>query len=361
MAGHICLDITPKFPQQSKGAQLVPGKLSVVGACETHTGGLVANTGLAMDFFGSQVELLGKVGDDNFGEIVKNAMNRSGVKQRIKTDPSDSTSYSIVIAQPNVDRIFLHCPGVNDTFTSKDITDDDLENKRLFHFGYPTLMRQMYANGGAELTKIFRKVYEKNIVTSLDLAVPDPEADSGKADWETILRNTLPYVDIFVPSFEELCYMLDRDRYDELCGKDDMCLKITVSDLARLADRCLDLGASCVLIKAGAAGIYYASAKQCRFVKLLGLDGNEWQDIRGFMKSYKPDCILSGTGAGDSAIAAFLSAMLRKYGFEHSVRLAAAEGALCVQSYDALSALLPFEEAEKKIGSGWEQQNLIGE
>ena len=38
-----------------------------------------------------------------------------------------------------------------------------------------------------------------------------------------------------------------------------------------------------------------------------------------------------------------------------SVKLAAAEGASCVEAYDALSGLRTMEELKEKIADGWEQ------
>ena len=66
-AGHICLDITPVFSgkkAERPGDILIPGKLVNVGPADVHTGGAVANTGLAMKFFGADVSLMGKIGND---------------------------------------------------------------------------------------------------------------------------------------------------------------------------------------------------------------------------------------------------------------------------------------------------------
>ena len=69
-AGHICLDITPVFQAGKQVDQLssllIPGKLIQVEAADVHTGGSVANTGLALKLLGCDVTLLGKVGDDAF-------------------------------------------------------------------------------------------------------------------------------------------------------------------------------------------------------------------------------------------------------------------------------------------------------
>ena len=81
----------------------------------------------------------------------------------------------------------------------------------------------------------------------------------------------------------------------------------------------------------------------------------DWADREGFEKSYVPEKILSGTGAGDTSIAAFLTAMLEGYPFERVLQLAAGTGASCVASYDALSGLKSFKELEEKIDAGWEK------
>ena len=98
------------------------------------------------------------------------------------TDASDSTSYSIVLAPPGIDRIFLHDPGANDSFCADDIPDRLLEGAALFHFGYPPIMRRMYEEDGAELVRLLSRVREKGAAVSLDLAAVDPESDAGKAE-----------------------------------------------------------------------------------------------------------------------------------------------------------------------------------
>ena len=59
---------------------------------------------------------------------------------------NEATSYSVILAVPGIDRIFLHNPGANNTFMAKDISREVLEETALFHFGYPSLMRNMYRN-----------------------------------------------------------------------------------------------------------------------------------------------------------------------------------------------------------------------
>ena len=209
VAGHICLDIIPDFSsvgQVPLSALLRPGKLVEVGDATLSTGGAVANTGLALNILGVRTQLMGKVGDDALGRVVRDIV--SGRDPRLAdgmvVDATAGTSYTVIISPPGVDRIFFHSPGANNTFGPGDVRYDIVEQVRLFHFGYPPLMRRTYRHEGSELVEIFRRVRALGVTTSLDMALPDPASDAGHADWPAILRNVLPFVDVFLPSIEEI-------------------------------------------------------------------------------------------------------------------------------------------------------------
>ncbi len=362
-AGHICLDITPVFPGEkveNLTDVLNPGKLIYMKEADVHTGGAVANTGLAMKILGADVSLVSKIGDDAFGEMVMNIVKQYDAQEGMIVIPGESTSYSVVLAVPGVDRIFLHNPGANDTFVMADIPEKTLEGVALFHFGYPPLMKQMYVDGGIELVRMMKTMKERGIATSLDMTSVDPNSPAGKADWDAILKAVLPYVDFFVPSVEELCYMLDRERYEEwqvrAAGKDIADMLDLEKDIKPLADKCMAYGCKVLLIKCGAPGMYYRTANREELEKVgaaIALDVEAWADKDGFEKSYVPERILSGTGAGDTSIAAFLTAILEGCTPEESMQLATATGASCVAAYDALSGLKSFEELRAKIAAGW--------
>lgn len=368
VAGHICVDITPVFPE-GKGRNrnvsdvMKPGKLLHMDGVQVSTGGVVANTGLAMKFLGADVKLIGKIGEDSFGEIVANTLKKNGAEDdSLVRDPSVSTSYTVVVAIPGIDRIFLHDPGANDQFFSKDISDVQLREADHIHFGYPPLMAKMFEEDGRELIDIYRRAKEFGLSTSLDMAAVDPNAPSGGADWEKILNLVLPYVDFFVPSFEELCFMLDRPKFDALADKangGDMTEVISFEeDVKPLADKCLKLGAKLVVIKCGIAGLFYKSSKEETMRKIPGIDAVKWAELEGFEKSYVPDVVRSGTGAGDTCIAAFLTALLDGEEPEMVFSLATGTGASCVEGYDSLSGLRTFDELKKKIGNGWEKLSV---
>lgn len=370
VAGHICIDITPVFPdKKTKKIEevLLPGKLLQMGKAEVSTGGAVANTGLAMKILGADVTLMGKLGCDEFGDMICGILDKYDASKGMIRADDVSTSYSVVLAVPGIDRIFLHNPGANDCFHAKDISDSALQDVALFHFGYPTLMKSMYEKDGEELIALFQKVKSAGCATSLDLSAVDPDSDAGKADWEGILTKVMPYVDFFVPSVEELCFMIDKERFlswqNRAKGRDITEILDPKTDIQPLAEKCMELGAKILLLKCGAPGMFFCTAGRDMLHKIgsaVSLDLDAWADKRIFEKSYVPEKILSGTGAGDTSIAAFLTSMLLGESPEMCLHLAAGTGASCVASYDALSGLKSFDELKQKMKDGWKKNIFYG-
>ena len=365
VAGHICLDITPIFPDKKVKKLdeiLSPGKLVQTGSADVHTGGAVANTGLALKILGADVSLMGKVGCDAFGDMICGILKKYGADRHMIRSAEESTSYSVVLAVPGIDRIFLHNPGANNTFRTEDITPEALSDASLFHFGYPPLMRSMYQDNGQELIRLMQFIRESGVATSLDMAAIDPDTEAGKLDWNDILKKLLPHVDFFVPSVEELCFMLDKERFFDwqkrAGGKDITEILDIEKDVKPLADICMSYGVKVLLIKCGAPGMFYKTADSDTLSQIssrIALDVSAWANKEGFERSYVPECILSGTGAGDTSIAAFLASVINGETPETAMQLATATGACCVTSYDALGGLIPLDTLKDKISAGWKK------
>lgn len=152
--------------------------------------------------------------------------------------------------------------------------------------------------------------------------------------------------------------MLDRSRYDRLLMRGgDMTDALDMeADVKPLAEMCLQLGCRAVLIKCGTKGMYLQTADTAMIQDLgsrLTLDAEIWGDQSIVQPCFAADCVLSGTGAGDTSIAAFLMAVLQGKPPAVCAALAAAEGACAVTSYDALGGLKPLDQLEARIVSGW--------
>lgn len=367
VAGHICLDITPTFSDIEKktlGEIFSPGKLTQVNGAKMSTGGAVANTGVAMSVLGVKTALMGKVGDDPFGDVVLNLLNKMNISEGMCVAEGEQTSYSIVLVPPGTDRIFLHDPGANNTFASEDIDYNLVSDAKLFHMGYPPMMKKLYINGAEELIKIYKKTKELGVITSLDMCLPDPQSESGKADWDGILKRLLPNVDIFLPSIEELLFMVHKQEYNRLISVSngrDLIDVLDLNVLQLLGRKLLDYGVKIAVIKCGKKGYYICTSeikKLEEIGRVLSIDVDKWSGRELFEETYNVPKVVSTTGAGDTSIAGFLTAILRGMNVHDALRIACGTGSECVQTYDAISGIKPIDETLKMINAGWKKDHI---
>jgi sugar/nucleoside kinase (ribokinase family) len=365
VAGHICLDITPRIPPALKGGfaeNFIPGKLINVDEASLSTGGAVSNTGLAMAKLGIEVLLNGKVGNDAFGSIIMQLVG-SDRSMFFKTVDGQGTSYSIVLSLPGIDRVFLHHPGTNDTFGANDIDYNAVKKCVLFHFGYPPLMKRMYADGGRELIEMFKTVKSLGVTTSLDMTLPDPESESGKVHWRQILTDVLPYVDIFLPSIEEIAFMLDKRlfavRKAEAAGSDPV-HKYQPSDYSKISDMLLSMGVKIVAIKSGIRGYYLRTGNVEAIGAACPKDIAEWSNRQLWAASFKAMQFGSATGAGDATIAGFLRSLIGGYSPQQSLRVANTVGWENVRAIDALSGIEDWDATMRYANDISRSQNPTG-
>jgi sugar/nucleoside kinase (ribokinase family) len=362
VAGHLCLDIIPQFVADlgsDVAAYLAPGRLTEVGPATFSTGGPVSNAGINLHRLGIRTRLMGKVGDDLLGRAIMDIVSSHSpdLAQGMVVVPGEVSSYTVVIDPPGVDRLFLHYPGTNHTFGAEDIRYDLLAGARLFHFGYPPLMTRMYTDGGHELAEMYQRAKETGSTTSLDLAMPDPAGPSGQADWRLILARTLPHVDLFLPSVEELLFMLRRDQFDQLTaqvGAANVLEALTVEEIASLADEALAMGAKIVLLKMGIRGIYLRTATTLSELgRGVPTDLAAWTNRQLWAPCFRPNVVVSTVGTGDAAIAGFLAAVLRDTSPSLALNVAVATGACCVEVAGALGGVRDWQETLARIEAGW--------
>ncbi|MDP6381539.1 MAG: PfkB family carbohydrate kinase, partial [Phycisphaerae bacterium] len=251
---------------------------------------------------------------------------------------------------PGIDRIFFHSPGTNNTFESRDVDYELVARAKLFHLGYPPLMRRMHENDGAEMIKIFKKVKETGTITSLDMSLPDPNSPSGQVDWHKILKNLLPYVDIFQPSIEEGTFMARRERffkYRERCKK-ELLDEFSPADYSDLGEQFLAWGSRIASIKTGHRGIYIRTADAATLApiaELLPMDTANWANREIWAPAYKIQRILSATGSGDSSIAGLLAATIRGLPIEQAAKMSSSLGYQNLHELDAISGIRGWDES----------------
>lgn len=349
VAGHLCLDIVPEMgiASQATAAQMFSGgQLTQVGPVALSPGGAVANTGGVLRILGIDAVQTGKVGDDGFGRQVATLLDAPHEGRHLPgraalvIDPDVATSYTIVLTPPDIDRIYFHCPGANDHYGAEDIDYSLLDGAELFHFGYPPLMAKTFGRNGAELLEIYRRAKDRGVLTSLDMAVADPGSASGRADWRTILQNTLPYVDIFQPSAGEIIQMLHPD-WSPQHRRQPSFEGFGVDQLSELAAELLEMGAQIVVLKLGGDGLYVRSREGGELVS----------------SCYQVE-LVNAVGSGDATVAGFIAGHVLGRPIATCANLALAVGAQSVAGNHASGLVKELEQIDGQIADGWEKHPL---
>ncbi len=355
VAGHICLDIIPDWKIGSI-KNIVPGHILEMSGLKLSTGGAVANTGITLKKLGISTTLLGKIGSDVLGKVILEILQKvdKTLVEDMIISKDEISSYTIVLNPPDTDRVFLHYPGPNHTFTANDIPYEKIKSGRIFHFGYPPLMQKFYENTGEELVKMFGRIRKMNIITSLDMAMPDPECPAGKVDWQKYFKNVLPLVDVFLPSIDELLYMLRPEKYYKISEKKE---KLDITLLDQLAEQLINYGTNVVAIKLGDQGLYLRT-HQIEKGNLPSLIKPEDWNYRQLLSPCFATKVKGTTGTGDATIAGFLAQLLDRGEPEKCITLATAVGACSVEAVDATGGIRPLPEVISRINSGWEHLSL---
>ena len=358
VAGRISLDITPTLTNNA--ITLAPGRLIEAGKATLTTTGSVANTGLALHKLGIGTSLMGKIGNDVFGQAILKTMRSYGLglTTGMVVAPGEDTSYSIIISPPKTERVVIHAPGCNDTFNAADIRYKMLKSVALFHFGCPPLMTRLYQDNGAELARLLQQAKESGVTTSLDLSLPDPGWLTGKTDWRSILTASLPYVDVFLPTVKDLLLMLRRPLFDKLsskAGKNSMLDLVTPDVVSELGRMLLDMGAKIVGLRAGHRGLYLCTANadtleragRAQPTKLVA-----WANRELWAPCFTTQ-VVGKNGSGDAVIAGVLMGLLRNMTPEATLSAACAVGACSVEAAEALSGIRSWPETLERIAAGW--------
>jgi sugar/nucleoside kinase (ribokinase family) len=208
------------------------------------------------------------------------------------------------------------------------------------------------------------------VTTCLDISLPDPTSEAGRADWRKIYERSLPYADIFVPSLEESFFTLHPQEYlrrkAEAEGQELLDM-VSPEECEGFADEYLAMGCRIVVIKNGHNGWYIKTTSADRLSELgraiprggspdaQSLSRSEWlhnwASRELWCPAFRVERIASTAGAGDSSIAGFLTALLQGRSIEASLKLANAAGALNLRGMDTLSGLGSWQEVEEAAGS----------
>ena len=295
--GDLCVDflmtgedVVPEFGQVEKIVEdyfLEMGGSCSIFACQA------AKLGL-------RVAILGKVGKDQFGELILNRMQESGVDtQYVEVDPGLKTGCGIALCKPDGDRAIMTYMGTINVLRERDVRDDWLGMARHLHHG------SYYLHTGLRpgIPNIFRRARALGLTISLDTNW-DPEEG-----WGTGLEEVIRMVDVFLPNEQEALRIAN------------------VSDLGEAVRRLHGLGSKLVAVKQGAKGAMVSDGKTIQHCTVEAVTGGD------------------SVGAGDSFDAGFLAGWLHGLPLEKALRIGCACGRSVASQVGGLKGQITWAEA----------------
>jgi len=281
-------DVAPGFGQAEKlvdDATLTLGSSSAIFACGA------ARLGLRLAF-------IGKVGDDDFGRVVRRSLAERGVDTSgVVVDPTIKTGLSVILSRPDDRAILTHLGSIS-ALRYDEIDQSLLPHARHLHLGSFFLLDSLRP----DITRLFAEAQRQGLTTSLDTNY-DPQKLWNGGLWETLART-----DVFMPNQTEL---------HAVSGEADL-----QPALEKVAELC-----PLVAVKLGPDG---------------GIARQGDQIVRA---SSIPVDVIDTTGAGDSFDAGFIYGYLTGWDLERSLRLGCVCGALSTRAVGGITAQATLDEA----------------
>jgi sugar/nucleoside kinase (ribokinase family) len=279
------------------------GELKLAEKFLLSAGGCTVNTAACLRRLGKEVRVLGKVGQDLFGDFVLRDLERLGIDaSSIKRSQTHPTSGTFILNVKGEDRRYIHLIGANGDFCAEDIDLASLDGAKVLHVGGYLGMPKF---GSSDLTYLFREAKKRSLKTVLDVLVA-----AGRRVSLAEIETVLPYTDVFLPN---------DDEARGLTGYED--------PLAQ-ADCLAELNPDCaILITLGSRGV-------------LARRGNEV--LRAGI--YRMET-LDESGAGDAFAAGVVTGLLEDWPFEFALRFASAMGASCTRALGCTDGVFLFDEA----------------
>ena len=282
-------------PVSASGYRAVSGSLNV--------GGEAVNEAMAAAKLGVKTGILCSLGEDEAGDMIVGALQRSGV------DPG------LII------RSAEHPTPVTTMFVREDGTRKSITNSAHRYNFHPEQYAAQFTDAKALiLGSLFRAPFDDpeiihSFLSSAKAAGQTVFADTKLPNFRFLkledLRDSLPLIDTLTPNEDEAQYYSGRENPEEM------------------ADVFLELGVGSVIIKLGSKGCFFKNAEcTCR------------------LPAYEIPAV-DATGAGDNFLAGFASEILRGSPASDALRFANACGAICTTAVGAGTALRNREQVLK--------------
>lgn len=250
---------------------------------------------------GTKVGFLGKIGEDNFADLVKKSLEDKKVDTQYITTSMDHKTGLTLVMNYGMDRANITYPGAMEHLYVNEITDDILKEAKHLHLSSVFLQIGLLK----DITRLFQRAKAIGLTTSMD-----PQWDPSEK-WDIDLGKLLPHIDVFLPNAEEFKHMINCTDID--------------SGIEKVRSFC-----NTIVIKNGERGAHLFNGKE-RITK------------PAFLNTDVVDCI----GAGDSFDAGFIHAYLSGKTMEQSVEIGNITGAINTTASGGTAAFKDLESVAK--------------
>ena len=279
------------------------GTLKLIDSITLTTGGNVSNVGIDLAKLGFRVGAVTRVGNDSIGRFVLQHYRTFGIDtEGVIIDAEAQTSATMVNVDDDGERTFLHTRGCMKNFRAGDLLGriPYLRKAEILAIGYLGLLPETEK----DFPRLFNTLKEK---TTLKIFL---DTAAAPRVLPKALRGFMPYVDYFVPSYEEAVLLTGRKTPEAI------------------VEALLRAGAPNVVgVKLAAEGCYLS-------------DGTRSEFVRG--KRVRK--VVDATGAGDAFVAGFIAATVRGLDPFRAARVANGVAASCVCAVGASTAIKALEE-----------------
>jgi len=267
--------------------------------------GTAAGAAVDLAKLGAEVYAMGAIGEDGLGDFVMNTMQSYGINtDGLMRKKGVQTSATMLPIRPNGERPALHVIGANGELSYDDINFDIIAKADFLHLGGATLLPKLDGQPMAEVLKFAK---EHGLTTTFDQVLV------SKPNLPDIFGPSMPYVDYFMPGFEEA---------QTISG---------LSDRRDVIKFFLDRGAKHTVFKMGGQGSSIA-----------------WYNSHGALEEIRLPIfkvpVVDSTGCGDAYCAGFIVGLSLGWDLEQAGLLGTACAALVITGLGSDAGIVNLEQ-----------------
>lgn len=292
--GSLNMDLVTRVKETPKVGETTLGK-----GFDKIPGGKGANQAVTIGKLGGNVQMIGKVGKDEYGKALIESLNNSNVDSKNILESDKSTGLAFIMVNDNGDNSIVVIPGANFDLDKKDINDKKniLESSNV-------LVCQLES----PLETVKKSLVIAKKANTFTILNPAPAKKLSKE----IISN----VDLLTPNESELELLSDIKITDE-------------KSLIKACKEMINKGVKSLIVTLGEKGCLYYNPNEYEYFKAINVDA------------------VDTTAAGDSFTGAIAYSIDKGDSIKDAISLATNVAALSVTKKGAQSSLPSIDEVNE--------------